>query len=64
MVWIEQGKIFEKFVRGKAARDSNLRGSGIGLAMVKRIVESHRGKVELKSVEGQGCSFRIELAGD
>jgi signal transduction histidine kinase len=60
----EQGRIFEKFVRGKAARDANLRGSGIGLAMVKRIVEAHRGKIELKSGDGQGCRFRIELAGD
>jgi signal transduction histidine kinase len=57
----EQSRIFDKFVRGEAARAANIRGSGIGLAMVKRILDAHRGAIVLHSEPGYGCTFTIEL---
>ncbi|MBI4910879.1 MAG: sensor histidine kinase, partial [Acidobacteria bacterium] len=58
----EQIRIFEKFVRGEAARAANIRGSGIGLALVKRILDAHRGEITLQSEPGHGCSFTFALA--
>src|SRR5207244_8504728 len=40
----EHGAIFEKFVRDDAARDSNISGAGIGLAMAREIVRAHGGQ--------------------
>ncbi|MBI4907791.1 MAG: GHKL domain-containing protein, partial [Acidobacteria bacterium] len=57
----EQSRIFEKFVRGEAARAANIRGSGIGLALVKRILDAHRGEITLQSEPGRGCSFTFAL---
>ncbi len=51
-------KIFETFQRGVGSR---FKGTGIGLAIVKRIVEKHRGKVWLESEEGKGSIFYFYL---
>lgn len=48
-------RIFEPFFTTKA------KGSGLGLAVVKRIVESHRGEISLESSVGQGTRFTIRL---
>jgi signal transduction histidine kinase len=53
--------VFRKFVRGTAARDLQVKGTGIGLAMVERIVREHHGRVELTSVSGRGSRFTILL---
>jgi signal transduction histidine kinase len=57
----EQKEIFQKFVRGIASRASNVKGTGIGLAMVQRIVHAHGGKVHLKSEPGKGSTFSVLL---
>ena len=57
----EQRQVFRKFVRGTAARDLQVKGTGIGLAMVERIVREHHGRVELTSVSGRGSRFTILL---
>jgi len=59
----EQAAIFEKFRRGQAARDRGIRGTGIGLALVKQIVEAHGGTVGVHSATGSGggSTFTIEL---
>lgn len=59
----DQERIFDRFVRGQVAQDTRVRGSGIGLALVKHIAESHGGTVEVQSpVEGgKGTRFDIHL---
>jgi PAS domain S-box-containing protein len=53
--------LFERFYRGHAVAQSTIPGSGLGLSIVKEIVESHGGSVEVQSELGQGSVFRIWL---
>src|SRR3954447_14528271 len=55
----EQQRIFERFYRATNARMRNVRGSGIGLALVKHIAEAHGGRVEVASTPGQGATFTV-----
>jgi two-component system phosphate regulon sensor histidine kinase PhoR len=55
----EQERIFERFYRAHAVRLKPIRGSGIGLALVKHIAEAHHGDVEVTSEPGQGAVFRL-----
>jgi len=57
----EQEMIFHKFQRGKAAQNRGSIGSGLGLALVRAIVEAHRGKVDVRSDGSHGSRFRIIL---
>ena len=57
----ERKAIFCKFVRGSAAAAGNVRGSGVGLAMVLHIVDAHRGEVHVNSEPGSGSTFTILL---
>jgi two-component system, OmpR family, phosphate regulon sensor histidine kinase PhoR len=52
----EARKIFDRFTRGSAAKPG-IRGSGIGLSLVKHIAESHGGGVRVRSEAGQGATF-------
>ncbi len=53
--------IFERFYRGKETRPSGQSGAGLGLALVKAIVESLGGKVTVASTLGQGSRFTVWL---
>ena len=55
----ERRSIFKKFVRGSAAAAANVKGSGVGLAMVSHIVAAHRGELILTSEPGRGSIFTM-----
>lgn len=57
----DQARIFERFVRGSTARARPIRGSGIGLALVKHIAESHGGRAWVVSRPGDGATFAISI---
>lgn len=54
-------RIFERFYRTDDSRNSKQGGSGIGLAIVKKIVEDHKGKIWAESVEGKGTMMHLLL---
>ncbi|MFO7692954.1 MAG: HAMP domain-containing sensor histidine kinase [Vicinamibacterales bacterium] len=58
---IEHRTIFDKFVRGAASREAGIKGTGIGLAMVKHIIAAHGGEIRLESAPGDGSRFTILL---
>ncbi len=53
--------VFERFYRGDKARSRSTGGVGLGLAVVKQLVEAHNGKVWAESVKGQGATFSFTL---
>jgi signal transduction histidine kinase len=57
----EQKVIFQKFVRGAASKALHVQGTGIGLAMARRIVRAHGGDIHLESEPGRGTTFTIDL---
>ena len=54
-------RIFERFYREDPARDKSVEGVGLGLSLVKWIVEEHAGTIEAASVPGDGARFTIIL---
>ncbi|MDE2188685.1 MAG: hypothetical protein KGJ35_03080 [Patescibacteria group bacterium] len=55
-------KLFQKFSRAEGANKQNIHGTGLGLFIVKDIVNAHKGKVWAESAgEGQGSKFIVEL---
>ncbi len=58
---IEQTKIFDKFYRVGDPLVHNTKGSGLGLSLVRHIVQAHGGEVLVDSVPGRGSKFTINL---
>jgi len=52
-------KIFETFYRVSTGLTNNIKGSGLGLSLVKHIMDAHSGTIELESAPGKGSTFRL-----
>jgi signal transduction histidine kinase/DNA-binding response OmpR family regulator len=56
-----QSKVFERFYQDKSSEKNTTPGTGIGLSLVKELIELHHGDVSLNTVEGVGCCFSLKL---
>lgn len=57
----EVPRIFEQFFRASSAKEAGIVGTGVGLAIVKRVADLHGGSVEVQSALGQGTTFTVRL---
>jgi signal transduction histidine kinase len=57
----EQKDIFQMYSQLSSSENSPRRGSGIGLAVCKKIIEAHGGRIWFESGRGQGSSFYFSL---
>jgi signal transduction histidine kinase/putative methionine-R-sulfoxide reductase with GAF domain len=57
----ERGKIFNKFYQIEGSFTGQVQGMGLGLALVKRVVEEHGGSIRVDSTLGQGSTFTVSL---
>jgi signal transduction histidine kinase len=53
--------LFEPFYRGPRAIEDQIHGTGLGLSLVKHIMDAHGGAVEVQSKVGQGTSFTLKI---
>ncbi|NEQ54880.1 MAG: response regulator [Leptolyngbya sp. SIO3F4] len=54
-------KVFKAFVQIDSRLNRQYSGTGLGLALVKRLVDAHQGQLELESIPGEGSCFRVML---
>jgi two-component system phosphate regulon sensor histidine kinase PhoR len=57
----EKSVLFDRFFRGSKAANMHIQGVGLGLSIVKRIVEGHGGVVGVQSEHGCGATFSMTL---
>jgi len=57
----EMAKIFDRFYRGTNEFIRSKKGSGLGLTLVKQIIQAHHGSIEITSEPGKGSTFTIKL---
>ncbi len=58
---IDRERLFTRFFRARHALDQSIQGIGLGLSIIKSIVESHGGRIVVESVVGQGSRFQVRL---
>jgi signal transduction histidine kinase len=56
-----QNRVFERFIQADKSIKRSREGSGIGLSLVKSLVDLHQGRVFLKSEQGKGSEFIVAL---
>ena len=57
----DQARIFDPFYRAPSVVAAQIHGAGLGLSLVKRIVDAHGGRISLTSAPGQGSTFTVSL---
>ncbi len=57
----ERGRVFEAFYRGRLALERQTQGSGLGLSLVKHVVDDHGGRIDVGETEGGGATFTVWL---
>ena len=57
----EQVEVFRQFVRGAEAKSRRIRGTGVGLALVRHVARAHGGDVTVDSAPGRGSTFTMSL---
>jgi signal transduction histidine kinase len=57
----EQARLFDRFFRSQSAHERAVPGVGLGLTIVKAIVDGHGGRISTRSSEGRGTTFAITL---
>jgi len=60
----DQEKLFTKFFRAKNVKRMETEGSGLGLFIVKNVINKHNGKITCSSKEGKGTEFEFTLPKD
>jgi len=59
----ELPRIFDEFFRGETAKQTVQHGTGLGMAIVRRVVDMHGGRIDVESRVGRGTTFRVTLPG-
>ena len=54
-------RIFDEFYRINGRRDAPIKGSGLGLSIVKKMVDTHGGMIDVESRFGEGTTFKISF---
>jgi signal transduction histidine kinase len=57
----ERERLFERFFRSQTALERQIQGTGLGLYISKAIAEAHGGRIGVRSTEGEGTTFLVEL---
>ena len=53
--------LFHKFYRLESDKDSNISGTGLGLAVTKSLLDLMNGEIEVDSIYGQGTTFTVHI---